>query len=171
MRRIRAIASMALLVIVLGAPTAVRAQAVHTGVTLGLANEELLRESQAGEPSGSEGLSDNTKQGIGCLAAGAGSLVFADYWAGAAESIMVIAGGVLVPSVTPTLWLALTSTMVAATCTLAATATPFVLWVADQRNNILANVAWQMRRTATDVAGLFIPAGPSEPVQVAGSGR
>ena len=74
---------------------------------------------------------------------------------------MIAAGGLLVPSMSSTLWLGLTSTVVAATCALGATATPVVLWAVEQKDNIAANVGWQIRQTGAGLAGLFTaPAAP-----------
>ena len=89
-----------------------------------------------------QGLSDSLKQGIGCVAAGTGSAAYATL-VGANETLMITAGGLLVPSSTSTLWLGLMSTLVAGTCSLGAAATPAVLWAYEQKDNIGANLAYQ----------------------------
>jgi hypothetical protein len=114
------------------------------------------------------GLSDATKQGIGCLATSGATVAYATFWAGATESLMVASGGMLVPSMAPTLWLGLVSTVVAATCALGATATPFVLWTIEQKDNIVANIEWQVRQTGTELVGLFTTSAPSGSGQLAG---
>lgn len=145
----------------LGAPAEGRAQSPLPGVTIGIANGVVARTADASAAPATDqgGLSDATKQGIGCLAASGATVTYATFWAGASESLMIAAGGLLVPSMTPTLWLGLASTVVAATCALGATATPVVLWAIEQKDNIAANLAWQTRQTGADVAGLFtVPA-------------
>ena len=87
-----------------------------------------------------EGPSDALKQGIGCLATGAGSTTYAAIL-GSNEALMVAAGGLLVPSTSGTLWLGLMSTLAAGTCSLGAAATPAVLWAYEQKDNIGANLA------------------------------
>lgn len=147
-----------LLALALGAPAGAWAQ---SGVT-----------AAADAAAGSGGLSDATKQGIGCLATSGATVVYTTFWAGATESLMIAAGGLLVPSMTPTLWLGLASTVVAATCALGATATPAVLWTIEQKDNIAANLVWQMQQTETGLAGLFTaPATASEPPRMAESTR
>ena len=142
----------------LGAPTEVWAQSPMPGVTIGIANGVVARTAAAEAPPAADsgGLSDATKQGIGCLATSGAMITYTTFWAGATESLMIAAGGLLVPSMTPTLWLGLASTVVAATCALGAAATPAVLWAIEQKDNIAANLDWQMRHTSADQAGLFI---------------
>ena len=149
----------------------------QSGVTIGIANMVVAQAAQpagdqpaAGAPAAAAdagGLSDATKQGIGCLVTSGATLTYATFWAGAVESLMIAAGGLLSPASTPTLWLGLTSTVVAATCSLGAAATPAVLWATEQKDNIVANLAWQVRQTGTELAALFaVPAG-GEPRQLA----
>ncbi len=156
----------------LGAPAQLWAQGVPPGVTIGIANGVVARTAQAGAnppaagdsapaTADSGGLSDATKQGIGCLVTSGAAVTYATIWAGATESLMIAAGGLLVPSMSPTLWLGLASTVVAATCALGATATPVVLWAIEQKDNIAANLDWQIRQTGTGVGALFTaPAKP-----------
>ena len=137
-----------------GAETTVLAQANPAG------------DEQPGEPAVPDrpaGLTDATKQGIGCLVTSGATVGFATFMAGATESLMIAAGGLLVPSTAPTLWLGLFSTMAAATCGLGAIATPAVLWAVEQRDNIAANLAWGLRHTGAEAA---MPAG-SGPHQLA----
>ena len=98
-------------------------------------------------------------------------MVYTTYWAGAVESLMIAAGGLLSPASTPTLWLGLASTVVAATCSLGAVATPAVLWAAEQKDNIVANLAWQARQTGTELAALFAAPASPEPRQLAQGGQ
>lgn len=163
--------------LVLGAPAQVRAQTPQAGVTIGIANGVISRTPQPDgtKPAGAEaaesgGLSDATKQGIGCLVASGATIGYATFWAGATESLMVAAGGLLAPSMSPTLWLGLTSTVVAATCALGATATPVVLWALEQKDNIAANIGWRMRQTGSDLTGLLTPPASAAP-QLAGATR
>ncbi len=157
----------------LGAPAEVSAQSPTAGVTMGIANGVVARNAQSAAPAADDtgGLSDATKQGIGCLATSGAAIVYTTFWAGATESLMIAAGGLLAPSMTPTLWLGLASTVVAATCALGATATPAVLWAVEQKDNILANLSWRMRQTGGDLAGLFTIPAPSGPRQLAERGQ
>jgi len=74
-------------------------------------------------------------QGMGCIVAGGGSAL-AGAAIGASETLMITAGGLLVPSASPTLWLGIISTLVAGTCSLGAVATPGLLWAYEQKENI-----------------------------------
>jgi len=74
-------------------------------------------------------------QGMGCIVAGGGAALVGAA-VGASETLMITAGGLLVPSASPTLWLGIISTLVAGTCSLGAVATPGVLWAYDQKENI-----------------------------------
>ena len=123
------------------------------------------RYAAAGGDSG--GLSDATKQGIGCLATSGVSVGYATFWAGAGESLMIVAGGLLAPSMSSTLWLGLASTLVAATCSLGATATPVVLWAVEQKDNIAANLAWHAQETGNELATLFAAPTKAAPHQFA----
>lgn len=97
-----------------------------------------------------EGPSDTLKQGIGCVVAGTGAATYATL-AGATETLMVSAGGLLVPSAASTLWLGLMSTLLAGTCSLGAAATPAVLWAFEQKDNIGASLAYQASRFVDSV--------------------
>lgn len=174
MTRFATVTAVLMLALIFAAPCEVRAQALQSGANLGVATETIQRQSRrppAGEPQPElPVLSDATKQGIGCVAAGATGLGLA-LWAGAADSIMIVAGGMLVPSATSTVLLALTATTVGATCALGASATPFVLWAAEQKDNIVANVAWHVRRAGAGLAGLFTQPAAAEPQQLAQRAR
>ena len=157
------------------APTGSWALSPQSGVTIGIANVVVAQAAQAGgdQPAAPAAaadagwLSDATKQGIGCLATSGATMAYTTFWAGATESLMIAAGGLLSPASTPTLWLGLASTVVAATCSLGAAATPVVLWATEQKDNIVANVAWQARQTGTELAALFARPAASEPRQLA----
>ena len=148
-----------------GAPAEVWALAPQSGVTIGIANVVVAQASgdqpAAAAPAAADaGLSDATKQGIGCLVTSGATMAYTTFWAGAVESLMIAAGGLLSPASTPTLWLGLASTVVAATCSLGAAATPAVLWATEQKDNIVANLAWQVKQGGSELAGLFAaPAG------------
>ena len=156
-------------VLALGAPAEGWALTPQAGVTIGIANMVVAQATQpapaaapadSGAPAAAPaadagGLSDATKQGIGCLATSGSLLAYSTFWAGATESLMIAAGGLLSPASTPTLWLGLASTVVAATCSLGAAATPVVLWAAEQKDNIAANFAWRVERTSNELASLF----------------
>ena len=149
--------------LVVGLPANGWAMPPQSGVSIGIANMVVAQAAQAGAdtatapaaPAGGSGLSDATKQGVGCLVTSGATMAYTTFWAGAVESLMIAAGGLLAPASTPTLWLGLASTVVAATCSLGAAATPVVLWAVEQQDNIVANVAWQARQTGTELAALF----------------
>ena len=77
-----------------------------------------------------QGLSDGAKQGIGCLITSGTALTWG-YIAGPSELIMVAAGGILSPSATSTLTIALIGTLGASSCALGAAATPATLALPD----------------------------------------
>ena len=103
-------------------------------------------------PADQGGLSDATKQGIGCIVGATSALGYAAYVAGATETLMIAAGGLLAPSVTPTLWLGLTATVAAATCSMGAAATPAVLWAVEQKDNIGANLSFASGQLVSTIA-------------------
>lgn len=77
------------------------------------------------------GLSEATQGGIGCLVASSAAMA-ASLWAGPSETVMVAAGGLLVPSATTPLLVGLTATVVVASCGVGTAATPALLWFAEQ---------------------------------------
>jgi hypothetical protein len=109
----------------------------------------------AASGDGQDGLSDAAKQGIGCIVSSGASTIYATFAGGATETLMVAAGGMLVASATPTLWLGLLATLVAGTCSLGAVATPAVLWAAEQKDNIGAVVTSQAQSFGGAVASLL----------------
>ncbi|MEI7608158.1 MAG: hypothetical protein WCJ64_12335 [Rhodospirillaceae bacterium] len=143
----------------------------QAGTTIGIANTVVAQATQPGgdQPAGDQGgLSDNTKQGIGCLVAGGAALSYATFVAGATETLMIAAGGLLSPSSTPTLWLGLASTLTAATCALGAAATPAVLWAAEQKDAIAAHLAASVRDAGHEIAAAVMGAsGPGGSRQLA----
>ena len=140
----------------LAAPAPGWALSPQAGTTIGIANTVVAQATQPGgdQPAAGDqgGLSDNTKQGIGCLVAGGAALSYATFVAGATETLMIAAGGLLSPSSTPTLWLGLASTLTAATCALGAAATPAVLWAAEQKDAIAAHLAATVRDAGHEIA-------------------
>jgi hypothetical protein len=122
---------------------------------IGTATMVVAQQNSPSDPAAAGGdqggLSDATKQGIGCLVVGGGALTYATFVAGATETLMIAAGGLLSPSTTPTLWLGLTATLVAGTCSLGAAATPAVLWALEQKDNIGANLSYQARALGHEV--------------------
>ncbi|CAK0744248.1 membrane hypothetical protein [Gammaproteobacteria bacterium] len=89
----------------------------------------LSPQAWAEEPS--EGLSDATKGGIGCLVT-TGAALAASLMAGPSELVMVAAGGTLSPSATTPLLMGLTATLFVATCSMGIAATPAALWFSEQ---------------------------------------
>ncbi|MEI8394040.1 MAG: hypothetical protein WCF85_04835 [Rhodospirillaceae bacterium] len=143
------LAATAVVLAALVLPADGQAQTLQPAVSLGTANMVVSQNAAATADQG--GLSDATKQGIGCIATGTGSLAYATFAGGATESLMLVAGGLLAPSVTPTLWLGLTATLVASTCAMGAAATPAVLWAVEQKDNIGANLIYQAKVIGFDV--------------------
>lgn len=78
-----------------------------------------------------QGISQATKEGIGCIAVSAVAMTAA-LWAGPSEVIMIAAGGLLVPSGVTPLLASLTGTLIAASCSVGSAATPATLWLAEQ---------------------------------------
>jgi len=99
------------------------------------------------------GLSDGAKQGIGCLITGGAALTWG-YLAGPSELIMVAAGGVLAPSATAPLTIALLGTLGASSCALGAMATPTALWAYDEWDHITATLTRQAAGAAVTVTAL-----------------
>ncbi|CAK0741261.1 membrane hypothetical protein [Azospirillaceae bacterium] len=144
---------------------------------IAVSSTESFQLSEAAAPAdsgvkASEGLSDATKQGIGCLA----SSGFFTGWAmmaGSSETLMIVAGGMLAPSATTPIMMAFVSTLTAATCALGAAATPAVLWAFEQSDAIGANLAWQAGNAGREFARLpgrlVAGFGGSGPLQLAGS--
>jgi hypothetical protein len=89
----------------------------------------LITTVQADETN--TGLSEATQAGIGCLVLSSAALAAA-LWAGPSETVMVAAGGLLVPSGTTPLMVGLTATVAVASCGVGTAATPAVMWFAEQ---------------------------------------
>ena len=161
-------------VLVAGMPATGWALPPQAGVTIGIANVVVAQASQtAGDQSAASatadagGLSDATKQSIGCVVTSGSALSYAVFWAGASESLMIVAGGLLAPSMSSTVFLGLTSTLIGSTCALGAGLTPLVLWAAEQKDNIAASLAWHAQQTSTALATLVGTPPKSEPRQLA----
>ncbi|CAK0780050.1 membrane hypothetical protein [Azospirillaceae bacterium] len=108
----------------------------------------------AAKPAEGDNMPDNVVAGLGC-AAMATTAMAAAYLSSPTEVIMLIAGGLLVPSSSSLLALSLTSTLVGGSCAIGALATPGVLYLADQAGPISEQVAYQIGRVGSGVASLF----------------
>ncbi|CAK0753053.1 membrane hypothetical protein [uncultured Gammaproteobacteria bacterium] len=75
--------------------------------------------------------SDAEKQAVGCLV-GVGVAGIGAFLTGATETMMLAAGGLMVPSGTRVLMLGLVGTTLGATCAIGASATPAVLWLTGE---------------------------------------
>ena len=156
-----ALAATLAVALALGTPTKARAQAMQTGAAANLATSQSLR-NEAGATEESD-----LTQGVGCLSAAGVSMLYTVFVAGPAESIMVVAGGLLVPSTTVNMLLAHSATTFAAACGLGVGLAPLVVWAAEQKDNIAANIAWHAHRTGTSLASLLMGPGWGEPQQPA----
>ncbi len=98
-------------------------------------------------------MSDSAKQGVGCLIAGSGSLGAA-YLLGPTEIMMLVTGAVIVPSTSSLLFLALGGILGAGACGAGASATPAVLWTANNASGISAALTPELpsgvKRTVKD---------------------
>ncbi len=93
----------------------------------------------AAAPADPSDLSDGEKAAAGCGVAAAGGLV-ATYAAGPSEIAMLWGGGMLVPSGSVMLAVALLGQIGASACAIGVLATPTVLWAYDQSGNIGARL-------------------------------
>ena len=150
--RIAGAAAAAALILLATCPVASFAQTKPMGPVNGSGSEYADAGGSVPAKSGFYALPDVTKQGIGCLGTAATALTYAAFAAGAGETLMVAAGGLTVASTSPTLFLGLTSTLVAGTCALGAAAEPPVEWAFEQSGNIIANVTYQAKAVGADVA-------------------
>ena len=141
-------------VLALAVPTGSWAQA-RQAADQGPATVQLAQAADETTPTGFFALPDVTKQGIGCLATAGAAISYATFVAGAAETLMVAAGGLTVASTSPRLWLGLTSTLVAGSCGLGAAAEPPIEWAIEQKDTIAANIAYQIEVAKTEVAAMF----------------
>jgi hypothetical protein len=92
-----------------------------------------VRGEEIGLSEGGEqiGLSEATKGGIGCLVASTATMA-ASLWAGGTEVIMIAGGGSLAASSLTTIYMGLTVTAVAWSCSVGFAATPAILWFTEQ---------------------------------------
>jgi hypothetical protein len=108
---------------------------VNGAVTTGagaLAAQRAAEETpaKAAAPGTMEPMSDIERQGYGCLLGGGAATVFS-VLGGPTETILVVAGGMLIPTNRVVLWTALSGTVIAAVCAASALATPAVLRLWD----------------------------------------
>jgi hypothetical protein len=90
-------------------------------------------------PADPAAMSDGEKAAAGCGVAAAGSLA-ATYAAGPSEIALLWGGGMLVPSGSLMLAVALLGQIGASACAIGVVATPTVLWAYDQSGNIAYSV-------------------------------
>ena len=90
-------------------------------------------------PADPAAMSDGEKAAAGCGVAAVGSLA-ATYAAGPSEITMLWGGGMLVPSGSLMLAVALLGQIGASACAIGVVATPTVLWAYDQSSNIAYSV-------------------------------
>ena len=85
--------------------------------------------AKSGEPGALPPVSDAERQAYGCLVGG-GTAAALTAIAGATETVMIVAGGILRPTNSLVLWVSLAGTVIASACAMSALATPGVvrLW-------------------------------------------
>ena len=110
-----------------GAPRAALAQAQ------GSTGTEAAPAAAASADPGA--MSDGEKAAMGCGIAAAGGLA-ATYIAGPSEITLLWGGGMLVPSTSIMLAVALLGQIGASACAIGAVSTPTVLWAADQTSKL-----------------------------------
>ncbi|MBI1205962.1 MAG: hypothetical protein GC191_01600 [Azospirillum sp.] len=96
-------------------------------------------------------------QGVGCLVSGGGTLAWS-VLAGPSETIMLIGGGLLVPSGSWVLMYSLLTSIAATGCAVGAVATPTVMWAYDQWDNITELAALQAGEIGRQIDTAFRPA-------------
>jgi len=111
-----------------GAPRAALAQAQGASGT-------DAAPAAAAAPADPGAMSDGEKAAAGCGIAAAGGLA-ATYIAGPSEITLLWGGGMLVPSTSIMLAVALLGQIGASFCAVGAVATPTVLWAADQTSKL-----------------------------------
>lgn len=80
-------------------------------------------------------MTDGEKQAAGCVISGVGTMA-ATYAIGPSEMIMLIVGGLIVPSNSEALFISLMATMASMGCGAGAAITPAVLWAWKQTDQI-----------------------------------
>lgn len=115
-----------------GAPRAAWAQAQGSGT-------DAAPAAAAAAPADPREMSDGEKAAAGCGFAAAGGLA-ATYAAGPSEITMLWGGGMLIPSGSVMLAVALLGQIGASACAIGVLATPTVLWAYDQSGNIAARL-------------------------------
>jgi len=128
-----------------GVPAVVWAEAASNDAA------EVAAEIQADASDKGGILGDAEQQAVGCAAV-AGLGLAATVVAGPSEIIMLWGGGMLVPSHAAAVWLTLFTQIGVSGCALGAIATPTVLWVVDQSDNIAAKIAQSLSWTSAGAA-------------------
>ena len=100
-------------------------------------NAVVVSDNSAASPSGGSDrpppvrpMTTLEKMGVGCLASGGGALT-ATYVVGPSELIMLLMGGLIVPSSSSVLMVSLIGTMTSVACGAGVYAEPFVEWALD----------------------------------------
>jgi hypothetical protein len=138
-----------------GAPRAAFAQAQ------GSTGTDAAPAAAAAAPADPSALSDGEKAALGCGIAATGAMA-ATYAAGPSEITLLWGGGMLVPSGSVMLGLALLGQIGASFCAIGAVATPTVLWAYDQSDAIatrLLHASADAGRSLLAVLGLDDGAG------------
>ena len=100
-------------------------------------------------PADPSAMSDGEKAAAGCGIAAAGALA-ATYIAGPSEITLLWGGGMLVPSGSITLALALLGQIGASFCAIGAVSTPTVLWAMDQTGKLFAEAPALLSRQVAE---------------------
>ena len=164
--RRRAVLTLLLLALLeLAAPREGAAQAMRTGAAAAALVASEAREQNAdndGRPD-TNSLHGALAESAGCLGMVSLTTAYTVFWAGPAETIMVVAGGLVLPGVNSAMLLALATTTAAGTCSIGALAMPFLGWTYEQGGNILAHLGWRLREARRDLAELLVPGAVAAP--------
>jgi len=104
------------------------------------------------QPPAIRAMTDGEKQAAGCVISATGTMA-ATYAAGPSEIIMLVVGGLIVPSSSEVLFIGLMSTMASMACGAGAAITPAVLWAARQLGDSGQQAAAAGSRVFADLTG------------------
>jgi len=110
-----------------------------------------LSEAQPEGPPPIRPMTDGEIQAAACVLSATAAMT-ATYAAGASEVIMIVVGGLLVPSKSSVLFLSLMGTMGAASCGIGSVLAPTVLWATRQSDGLGDKVAALGSRLGSDVS-------------------
>jgi hypothetical protein len=111
------------------------------------------QEAAGDQPPAIRAMTDGEKAAAGCVVSGAGALA-ATYAAGPSEVVMLMMGGLVVPSSSAVLFISLIGTMTSVACGAGAAVTPAVLWAWRQTGDVGQQASAIGNRLGTGFADL-----------------